>query len=425
MSPLKSRESTDSRTVFVEGSQNAGTLKKIFNFWMVFLLIVVSGNPFISSLAGGRAKLIVVTFLVFSVAWLFNPRRFPPKYVIVIAFFALVSLAHLVAFGGKVMPSAIGQLLLLFTVSIAVLIIPNIWVYFVRIMSGLAWTSIVLQTPVWLGYNAFQIVAGLGLPSEASDRATVIIHNYSTLHLSRNMGMFWEPGAYAGYLMLALMIVVFRKDEVGDLSKYAVLGLILALFSTMSTTGYLAFSVLGLFYIIRIKRIGSDYLGLGLLPLILITILLVGYIAYVQLPFLSDKVDHQFASVVLRDSGWELTRFGNLLYDLELIRQHPILGWSMNIAGRGYQESVLEITSRQGNGLSGFVVDFGVLSLAVYLGSLFRFFKGTVNSIINSFAGTLIVALLLMGEQFLNFHLFWLLAFPPIHRAGQNGHVKL
>lgn len=57
-----------------------------------------------------------------------------------------------------------------------------------------------------------------------------------TQHYSRNMGLFWEPGAFQTFLNIALLIEILN-DKIN--LKYVVI-LIAAIISTYSTTGYLS-----------------------------------------------------------------------------------------------------------------------------------------------------------------------------------------
>lgn len=60
---------------------------------------------------------------------------------------------------------------------------------------------------------------------------------------NRNPGPFWEPGAYQGFLMVALIIVLFRYRDV-EHPKLKIIAYLVTLMSTASTTGYILTVVL-------------------------------------------------------------------------------------------------------------------------------------------------------------------------------------
>lgn len=71
---------------------------------------------------------------------------------------------------------------------------------------------------------------------------------YSNYRL-RNCGMFWEPGAFAGYINVAFMLFINNLSELFRKHRGKVVILLLALLSTLSTTGYVCFGLIMLFYV--------------------------------------------------------------------------------------------------------------------------------------------------------------------------------
>jgi hypothetical protein len=116
--------------------------------------------------------------------------------------------------------------------------------------------------------------------------------------------------------------------------------------------------------------------------------------------------------VLQENQQYEITRFGNVIYDLNSIEKRPILGWSALNETRGTLDpEVSEIASRQGNGLTGMVVKYGVVGLLIYLLSTYRYFFSRTRRGVYSASGVVVLCILLMGEQYLNFPLFFALMF--------------
>ena len=70
---------------------------------------------------------------------------------------------------------------------------------------------------------------------------------------SRNAGMFWEPGAHAVYLIIAILFVFNGAlDEIKPKYKIIICGiLLLGALSTKSTTGYMALALSFVFLVLR------------------------------------------------------------------------------------------------------------------------------------------------------------------------------
>ena len=103
--------------------------------------------------------------------------------------------------------------------------------------------------------------------------------------LMRNSGMFWEPGAFAGYLLLALIFIVLKnqKFSLGIYRKEGFL-VLLGLLSTLSTTGYIVLSVFIFLYILQNYRVRL---------IIIIPVFIIGvFTAYVSIEFLPFQVRH-------------------------------------------------------------------------------------------------------------------------------------
>ena len=91
---------------------------------------------------------------------------------------------------------------------------------------------------------------GIGLPLTFIDNSTGTAFGYTFYHcmkeVSRNCGIFWEPGAYQIYLNYAIIFatVLFSNGKL-DMTKFGihVIVYIVAIITTQSSTGYLCMAV--------------------------------------------------------------------------------------------------------------------------------------------------------------------------------------
>ena len=73
------------------------------------------------------------------------------------------------------------------------------------------------------------------------------ISSFGNMGLSRNQGIFWEPGAYQTFVNIAAIIVLFTNHFKEKKLKYTIV-FALTIFTTFSTTGYIVFCGLVLSY---------------------------------------------------------------------------------------------------------------------------------------------------------------------------------
>lgn len=226
---------------------------------------------------------------------------------------------------------------------------------------------------------------------------------YSNYRL-RNCGMFWEPGAFAGYINVAFMLFINNLSELFHKHRAKVVILLLALLSTLSTTGYVCFGLIMLFYVMESNV--SKPIKMFLLA---ITVAMAAF-AFMSLGFLGEKVTEQFqnASELTADSN-EHSRFGSIIIDWFYIQLHPLFGNGFSLSTRyAYhlqfydEESLLGF----GNGFTGIIGTLGIPFMLYYLYSYYR------NKTLTRWLFMLVfVILALQGEQYMNYPLFLMLPF--------------
>ena len=147
-----------------------------------------------------------------------------------------------------------------------------------------------------------------------------IIHNFAAgdnvleaTDMLRNCGPFWEPGMFAIFLNIALFLHNIVEKQNLPLCNII---LVAALVTTFSTGGYVCGLLVLLLYIIvgRQNHIVSAVC-------IVLFIVLAQY--FMQLEFIGEKAMDQSEEFEI---GSDVSRFGAFLTQLEMIKDHPVLG---------------------------------------------------------------------------------------------------
>lgn len=376
-----------------------------FYLFLTLLVIAISGNPAVDYF-NKEAAIILPAFILLSFA-IYKRIKFTSRDVYVLTFFIIIYLVHLFEFGEMTLNSSLGMLLRMLTALLAVRVIPDFFEKYTTVMYILAIMSLVFFIPYWLGFDLSSILAPISIPLRPGD-IHIGLHNFTheyNEYSIRNRGFFWEAGAFAGYLIVALLFTLKENTKV---SRRFLFILMAALISSQSTTGYLAFSVLAmlLYYIRAEERLGSSARLKSVITIVIIAVLFA--IAYFNVPFLHEKISDQFKDAQIGEGEYYFGRFGNFLFDLDYIQDRPFFGWS-SVEGTRHLESA--VVSGQGNGLSGYAVKYGLVGIIGYLLFSFKALSEFYGNKIIAAVAIIIIMILLNGEQYLNFPIFLSLMF--------------
>ena len=114
---------------------------------------------------------------------------------------------------------------------------------------------------------------------------------------TRNCGMFWEPGAFSGFILLVPLMYIDCLRELYANHKKKCLILFAALLSTGSTTGYIVLVCLvGPLILKSIKSTFAKYL-------FIVIFALVGFFAYTEFVFLGEKISSEYEAAANLSSG--------------------------------------------------------------------------------------------------------------------------
>ncbi len=395
-------------------------LESRFEYLLVFLLIMVSGNPLF--VASGHTELVFI--IIFVLCMIYRnvlSKIISGQYLVIFCglFFALFLIQAFEFDFFFSFPTLAGfyiRLLLGFVIFYGIESGPEKYIkclYFICLMSLLIFGL----------SEVLSIGAGIDLKTYLGAFKFYNGHNYVTHILfynfdgegepHRNSGPFWEPGAFQGYITIAILLLSTYKNKILPKVYWRTLIIfVLTLLSTKSTAGYLLLPLALVFHF----NFNANAKKVALLMVKGSIIIFIGILfapKIMGLEFLGKKITHQYEEAINRQPGWEISRFGTFIFDLQYIEKRPLLGWGVNETTRFALHGGKAIGG-QGNGLTDNIVKFGIVGFGLYIIYLFfsfrRFYSGRKTY---AFMAVLIILISLNGEGFLNFPIYWgLIALP-------------
>ncbi len=399
------------------------------DMFFVLMLICISGNQAFTTGSGNRQEIVLL--LLFAAVF---ARMTLQKRVLINRVFVAVILAYMGIFFLQSQEfvyfsafSAAGFFVKLAIAAGVVGTVRHFRLVFVRVMVGLAVLSLVFHIPTLLAgiagirvYEVFRPLANVvgAAPPGVTERVNILFHNFvSGDSLFRNSGIFWEPGAFSGYLVLALLMLATLQQVVPKptLRRWRAVLAVTAL-TTLSTTGFLLLPF-ALFAFKLVKLDMEASFSRRILWVLLFALLLLPIALYMaQLDFIGPKITALYNRALHKDPGWQLSRFGAMIFDGTYIEQRPLFGWGQST---GYLDLLFPRLDRfdGGNGLTTYIRKMGFAGMMVFLWS---FWYGLGRIGMSGLSRGLIFAIPLMqlnGELFLDYPLYLALHFLALERC--------
>ena len=352
-------------------------------FILMLALLCLSGNPLFSyeSKITAQAFVVVIILLVFakssSIIGILKYASF---------FLSIYLIQSVVIPNFSVTSTGYAVMKMLLGLACANIIGERFTNCYIDVMWVLSVISIV-------GY-ALTITIGLlpGIPCGKEGISQVFYTQlYSFELLNRNSGMFWEPGAFAGYLNMALLFMILNER----ISKVLVIPMLIALATTYSTTGYLVFFILFVYYIRSLKTSNA------FIKSILTILAICGIVyAYNNIDFLGTKL-----SATDDVGNSRITNFAT--YSKEIADNFLI--------GASFTENGVS----SGNGFLSFLLEVGIIGILFYFISIYNkvvlyFDKKKVLFFI------VVIVVSLQGECFLNYPFF--MSLPLVNYTNYKYH---
>tara|TARA_B110000902_G_scaffold137177_1_gene158769 strand:+ start:938 stop:2143 length:1206 start_codon:yes stop_codon:yes gene_type:complete len=391
---------------------------KTKNYLLVLLLLFFSGNRLVSFLFSKYAPILGLVLVIILINKNFKIGKSYFKVIKIIAVFLLfITVTQYFQLG---LVSVLGMINILIKFTMGGLIIHYLRDKFIPLFFKVTFHLSLLSLLFYLTIS----ILNIGLPAiELSDKInSYVFYGTATSHIAKNMGMFWEPGAYAGILTLCLALNLNNLTYYWKKQQFKLVIVILTLITTQSTTGYIVGTVILFFVLYQTKKIG---IYLFVLPVVIA----IGVFVYQSNEFLKTKIEHQFENASEQNVGeFSNTRFGSLLFDWHYIEKHPFTGNGMLTETRYADHQYLFVGATtdvvgSGNSFSHYWASFGIFFILGY----FFLLKKAIDPFGKLFVILMlsVVFLNLQGEQWFNFPLYLGLIFINFKEStlssNQNG----
>jgi len=352
------------------------TESKFIDYLLIFLIIAFSGFPFFTS----NSYYILIPFIFSLYIFLNRRQKFTKGFLKVFFFLSIIIVAQIIFSNFFPVETTISFyirfLYAYFTVKI---VNENFDIIYVNILYYLTIISFVFFIPSFIFPSFEQFLITELSPLFTQTRLysiyeytpNIILYNINTgqgtWEFFRNSGPFWEPGAFSGFLLLALLFNIIRENKV--YTKKNII-FILGILSTFSSSGYIALGSVFLTFMVLNK-------GLFRKIILLPSLIILFWIAYFNLTFLNEKIDYQYLAASEGDVTYtQRNRFISAYLDMQDILANPILG-----IGRSYEirysvyGGIRTDLEHRNNGITDFAVKFGLPFTILYFFLIYNSFN--------------------------------------------------
>jgi len=382
---------------------------------LVLLLLAISGNPAITEQPWSKAAVALMAIgLLFTVGRKVQIGTVA-TYLVFTSVFLLVFLAQLFTLGFVSKPFVLGFLLKIY---IGAIIITKLGTHFpIALLNALVVVTLV-SLPFYILHflNLQHCFIPLALTPYVGPEETFSIGLYTVRPLLppetilRNSGMFWEPGAFQGFLNIAFLLNFHHFPRLLRNGRLRLCILLLGFATTFSTTGYLVFFILVVSYILFYSR-----LHVAAIWIASFFALTCGFGLFLSADFLQTKIDSQLEDArMLPEGEFSNQRMGSFKFDSFYIKRAPVFGNGFHEKTRyRFHPELLNLIEEHvnlghGNGFSNLIASAGFVGAGWYFVALLYLHR---RSLCHGIIMTLVMVILLQGEQFLNFPFFLALPF--------------
>ena len=390
--------------------------KRVYlEYSILILFISASGIPYISD-----PKINILLFLMMSSIFYIRKMYLNKSFLLFSTILLLITLLQALKFDFLSVVTFIGLFTMVLNAYFIVKILDkNFIFYYINILYYMALISFVFFFPFLFlpslgSFVVHSIVPLFSIFNIAhSGHETVLIYNLSHIDIFRNSGPFWEPGAFAGYLLIAFMLNSMK--EVNILNKKNMVFLV-AIVTTFSTTTFLAlFTFLFFFYYKQIKNIVFK-------TAVVISLLGIAFFAYTSLDFLGKKIENQIEQETSKDvlvgkNTSNTGRFISIIRDMRDLDGHEWVGRGGNNATRFDASASGKIMLRS-VGLTDVIVKYGILFFIIIVYFLYKsicayIYIERIDKKSSLVCVTILISVLILtiSETYFNYSMYWSLLF--------------
>lgn len=340
-----------------------------YNYVVLTLLIATTGFPFFYN----AQEFIFIGFAIAAVVF-FNRGLTIEKHLLqIVLLFVVVEVLQGVMFD-KIEPVTISGTLvrILFGYFVARILATHFIDYFFRIIYVLAVISLLFYIPsilssAFFNFFAHDVSSIFQSPFAAENefysvKPNILIYCFHEAlgESARNSGPFWEPGAFALFLDIAILLRLIQRKQ---LFEPKLILLYIVVITTFSTAGVTTLLIL----LISFYMIGKTHLRLRYFFAAIFVI--AGYYVFMNVEFLGAKTNDNIRLAQSTTSS----RFGSALADLRDFSESPFIGWGRgtNRYG-GKQFTFFSVSQHRNNGVTYLLATYGIIIFVVYFGIYYR-----------------------------------------------------
>ena len=376
------------------------TLRNVLTFIIVLWMVLSSGAEIIGYNETMHVIVLIILYLMFLMVR-GSRTIMQPRALISIGLLSILILINLINDVENISMSMINFDLgflskLWITLMIASTLDYNKYSrYFINIILGLSFISLLFYTSFFFNPGLIRSLPSLNL-TKNNFNYIFYIYNREQWGIDRNYSIFWEPGAFQGFITLALVMLLFSRDSYFNNRRQLVYTAIftVATITTFSTTGYIVLLLLFLAFTIK---------NIKVLPLTLI----VGVIFYITFDkvILSNVIIQKFNKEGIWSTSGE-RRISDVYVELDMVKTNPFLGVGYHdyFTKKGIvlsTQGVTETWEGGTNSLTYLLALFGLPFVAILIFGLYYFVRFIETRKEIQFILFFIIVILLMGEVFL------------------------
>jgi len=385
--------------------------KTVFiDYLILILFLAASGTPYLSD-----PKINVLLFLSMSLIFFLRKKSLNRSFLLFFITLFSITLLQALKFDFISIITTIGLFTMIANAYMIVKILENNFIaYYINILYYMAIISFVFFFPFFLfpslgNFFLHSIVPIFSIFNIShSVHETILVYNLSHVHIFRNSGPFWEPGAFAGYLVIAFMLNFIKDTSIK--SKKNIVFLI-AIGTTFSTTAFLSLFIF--FFFAYFEKIKNILLKVGAITIIIA----VGIYAYTTLDFLGKKIESQWQMAQTKGikGSDDSQRFLNILRDIDSLKGHEFVGRGGNLQTRfdlGGDGSFIIPTV----GLTDVIAKYGIPFFILILFFMYKSVCSYINGVKDKnqfYCFGMIAAILttLISEVYFGYSMYWSLLF--------------
>ena len=336
------------------------------DYTLLFLLVGVTGIPFFKV---GDITFLFLSLCLAGFVFIYRKLKIDRFFVVFFLVYLTVMIAQMLKFNYLPLTTYLGVFIrIIFAYLVVRILGKNFTKYYVNILYVLSIIGFFIYVPqlVLPGFRSFLISSISPLlrnplySGEIWYAPDIILFVFNSGEgVYRNCGAFWEPGAYAGFLAIAMIFHYLECKTIDDKKSIV---LLVALLSTASTTGIIA---LGFFLVMFLGNKVAPLYKLILIPSVIAAIV----IAFTTLDFLGDKITSQMDVAGTHNN----TRFKSAVLDLRDFAENPVLGLGRDTKTR-FKGISNQVLTHRTNGVSNYLITYGIFIFLFYFGSIFYAF---------------------------------------------------